>query len=106
MTTALVVFCTCPTREEAARIANDLVGSGIAACVNILPGVESVYRWEGTVERAQEILLLVKTTERQFASLRNRIDEIHSYEVPEIIALPVVSGSEPYLTWLQEQVLP
>jgi periplasmic divalent cation tolerance protein len=106
MTDVLVIFCTCPTEEEAGRIANDLVASGLAACVNLLPAVESIYRWQGTVEKAREILLIIKTTERQFAGIRDRIGELHSYEVPEMIALPVVSGSEPYLAWLRAQVLP
>ncbi len=106
MIDALVVFCSCPTEEEAGRIANDLVESQLAACVNILPPIESIYRWQGAVEKAREILLIVKTTEQQFAAVRDRIGEIHSYEVPEIIALPVVSGSEPYLAWLRAQVLP
>lgn len=105
MTDALVIFCTCSSEEEARRIANDLVASRLAACVNILPAIQSVYRWQGAVENAREILLIVKTTQARFAAVRDRIAELHSYEVPEIIAVPVVDGGHRYLEWLRSEVL-
>ena len=104
MSEALIVFCTCGSKEEAERVARMLVEERLAACVNVLPGIRSVYRWQGAVESGDEILLLMKTTADKFSALRDRIQEIHSYDVPEIVALPVVAGSERYLAWLEEQV--
>ena len=104
MSEPLVVFCTCEQKQQAAQIAEALVREGLAACVNVLPGIQSVYRWKGAMERAEEVLLLIKTTAERFAALRDRIQELHSYEVPEIIAVPIVSGSEKYLGWLEAQV--
>jgi periplasmic divalent cation tolerance protein len=103
MSEALIVFCTCGSEDEAERIANALVNERLAACVNILPPVESIYRWQGAVERAREILLVIKTTAGRFSALRDRIEAIHSYDTPEIIAMEVAEGSERYLAWLGEQ---
>lgn len=104
MNEALIAFCTCATKDEADRLATTLVNERLAACVNILPAVTSVYRWQGAVERADEILLLIKTTQAQFSALRERIQANHSYETPEIIAVKITEGSEPYLAWISEQV--
>lgn len=104
MTDALVVLCTCGGDEEARRISGALVEARLAACVNILPGVQSVYRWQGEIETAAETLLFIKTTSDRFAALRDRIRELHSYDTPEIVALPVTVGSEDYLAWLRGQV--
>ena len=100
----MVVLCTCESRQQALTIAEALVDSRMAACVNVLPGIHSVYRWQGNVETAAEVLLLIKTTQECFAAMRDLIGELHSYDTPEIIALPVVEGSEKYLSWLREQV--
>ena len=100
----LVVLCTCSSMEEGRRIARLLVEGRLAACVNIVPGVESVYRWQDAVETAQETLLVIKTTEGAFPALRARIRETHGYDVPEVLAIPVVDGSAQYLRWLGEQV--
>jgi periplasmic divalent cation tolerance protein len=100
MTDALIVFCNCGSREEAARLAHSIVTEGAAACVNIVPAIESVYRWEGKIESAQEVLLLIKTTREQFAALRDLIVKLHSYDTPEVIAAPVVAGLEKYLQWM------
>jgi periplasmic divalent cation tolerance protein len=100
MTDALIVFCTCSSREEALKLADSIVGEGAAACVNIVPGIESVYRWQGKIETAQEILLLIKTTRQQFAALRDLIAKLHSYDTPEVLAVPVTDGFAKYLTWL------
>lgn len=86
------------------RLAETLVGERLAACVNMPPPVTSMYRWQGEVEKAEEILLIIKTTSERFDALRDRILQLHSYETPEIIAIPIVAGSEPYLQWLREQV--
>lgn len=103
MSEALIVFCTCASREEAERIASTLVDERLAACVNMLQGVHSIYRWQGAVERAEEVLLLIKTTPGQLVHLRDRLEAIHSYDTPEILAIPVAGGSERYLAWLREQ---
>jgi len=97
---AIVVFITASNGEEATRLADMLVGAHLAACVQILPEMESVYRWEGKVERQAEILLLAKTTKDKFEDLEREVRALHSYETPEIIAVPVILGSAPYLEWL------
>ncbi len=97
---AIIVFMTASTGEEAARLADMLVGAHLAACVQILPEIESVYRWQGKIERAPEILLLAKTTKSKFEELEREVRALHSYDTPEIIAVPVVAGSAPYLEWL------
>lgn len=104
MSDTMVVFSTCGNEDDARRIARDLVESHLAACVNILHSVESFYRWQGQVETAQELLLFIKTTAERFPELQQRIIHLHSYETPEIIALPVSAGWDKYLTWIQESV--
>ncbi len=100
----LVVLMTAGSQEEADRIANTLVAEMLAACVNVLPGVTSVYRWEGEVQRDQEWLLVAKSTRDVLDDLVRRVQAIHSYDLPEIIALPIVGGSEAYLRWLDAEV--
>ena len=99
MENAVVVLCTFPDIEQARQIGAALVERQVAACVNLLPGVESIYRWEGKIERAGEVLALIKTT--RYAALETAIRELHPYEVPEILALPVMKGSPEYLDWLE-----
>jgi periplasmic divalent cation tolerance protein len=95
-----LVFCTCPDRESALRLADVLVAGGLAACVNLIPGLTSVYRWEGRVERAEEHLLLIKTESAGYQALEAAIKAHHPYELPEIIAVPVERGSSAYLQWI------
>jgi periplasmic divalent cation tolerance protein len=102
---AIMVLMTAGSREEAARLADILVVARLAACVQILPEIESVYHWKGNVERAPEILLLAKTTEANFTSLEAAVRALHSYETPEIIALPITAASAPYLEWLTANVV-
>ena len=97
---ALVVFMTAASGEEATRLAEMLVGAQLAACVQILPEMESVYRWEGKIERQAEVLLLAKTTQAKFSDLEGEVRALHSYETPEIVAVPITAGSAPYLEWL------
>src|ERR1700749_700334 len=99
MTEKIVVFCTCSSAEEARRIASALVESRLAACVNLLPPVRSIYHWKGAVEEGDEVLMIIKSARPLFARLRDEISRLHSYEVPEIIALAIVEGSAPYLSW-------
>ena len=103
---AIVVLMTAGSREEAARLAEMLVGSRLAACVQIMPEMESVYRWKDNVERAPEILLIAKSTQDNFTALESAVRSLHTYETPEIIALPVVAASAPYLEWLTANVIP
>jgi periplasmic divalent cation tolerance protein len=103
---AIVVFMTAANGEEATRLADLLVGAHLAACVQILPEMESVYRWEGKIERQSEILLLAKTTTAKFADLEREVRALHSYETPEIVAVPIVTGSAPYLEWLEASLKP
>ena len=99
---AIIVFMTASNGEEAARLADMLVGAHLAACVQILPEMESVYRWQGKIERAAEVLLLAKTTKSKFQELEREVRALHSYDTPEIIAVPVVAGSASYVDWLIE----
>jgi len=99
-TDAIVVFMTAANGEEATRLAEMLVGAHLAACVQILPEIESVYRWQGKIERQAEILLLAKTTRAKFADLEREVRALHSYDTPEILAVPVEMGSAAYLQWL------
>lgn len=97
-----VVLITVPTEEKAREIARALVEERLAACVNILPGLTSVYRWQGEVVEDQELLLVVKTTTFRFPALKERVLSLHPYSVPEILALPVAEGHRAYLDWLRE----
>lgn len=107
MSDKLVVLVTCGSEKEALRLARALVKEHLAACVNIHRApVRSIYRWKGKVEEAQERLLLVKTTRARFRALRDAVASLHSYDVPEIIALPIERGSPRYLAWIGESVIP
>lgn len=103
-TDAIAVFMTAANREEAARLAEMLVEKQLAACVQILPEMESVYRWQGRVERQREVLLIVKTTGAKFEDLEKEVRALHSYETPEIVAFQLTAGSRPYLEWLKTSV--
>ena len=105
MTDKIVVLSTCDSPESAAALARELVEQRLAACVNILPGARSIYRWQGKIEDASEWVLVIKTRRDLFARLRETIAKTHSYEVPEVIALPILDGSEPYLAWLDGQLV-
>jgi len=104
MTDKIIVFNTCGSAEEAERIARALVSKRLAACVNLLPAVRSIYRWKGAVEDAQETLLVIKSSRALFDELRAEIEKLHSYEVAEVIAVPIVDGSEAYLEWLGREL--
>ena len=101
---AIVVLITAPTLEEARMLAKRLVETQLAACVQILPELESVYRWQGKVERQPEHLLLAKTTANRFAELEREVRAMHSYETPEIVSFPLTESSPDYLRWLRESV--
>ena|ERR1700741_4119488 len=100
----IAVLITAPDKEEASRLAELLVERNLAACVQILPAVESVYRWQGKIERQPEVLLIAKTIAAKFAELEREVRAVHSYETPEIVALPLTAWSEPYRQWLNASV--
>ena len=105
MTNKIVVFVTCGSRSESRRIAKSLVSRRLAACVQEVGGfVRSTYRWKGKVESAKEILLLIKTTRRRFSAVTGLVRRLHSYELPEIIALDIRAGSPDYLRWIANSV--
>ena len=104
MTDKRIVLTTASSEEEARKVARHLVQNRLAACVNVIPRIESIYRWQGKVESSTECLLLIKTTAQGFPAVRDAIGELHSYELPECIAIPIEDGSTAYLQWLGESV--
>ena len=104
MSQKMVVLMTAGSQQEAEQIATALVREMLAACVNVIPGVTSVYRWEGTVQRDQEWLLVAKTRGDVLQALVQRVQALHSYDLPEILALPLVGGSDAYLRWLDREI--
>jgi periplasmic divalent cation tolerance protein len=104
MTDKIVVLSTCATADEAAKLARVLVEARVAACVTIVPGARSVYRWQGAVETSEECLLIIKSSRPLFDQLRAALERAHSYEVPEVLAIAVVEGAPNYITWLEGQL--
>jgi periplasmic divalent cation tolerance protein len=103
----VVVLVTCASRAEAQRIAREVVTRRLAACANLLQApVQSVYRWKGKVEKAREFLLLIKTSATRLPALQAEVQRLHSYDVPEFIALPIIAGSPEYMRWLADCVSP
>lgn len=96
------MFVTAPNSEEARQIANALVSERLAACVNIIPLIESIYRWEGRVTSDSEALMIIKTTNERYAQVERRVKELHRYSTPEIVAIPIERGSHEYLDWLRK----
>mgnify|MGYP001569025732 CR=1 FL=1 len=103
MTDYIIVFVTASKEEEAVKIANSIVDAKLAGCVNIVKNIRSIYRWQGKTEDENEVLMIIKTKKNLFQNLKKSIKELHSYSVPEIIALPITEGSEDYLKWLDEE---
>ena len=103
---ALICFCTCPDTDTAERLAEALVEERLAACVNILPGLRSVYRWQAEVERADETLLLIKTVRERFDALSARIKALHPHELPEVLAVEATGGLPAYLDWIAANTRP
>jgi len=98
----IIVLVTCGSEEEALKIANALVEGQLAACVNLISPIRSIYRWEGKIWDEKEWLLVIKTQKKKFDELEKKVKSLHSYSVPEIIALPIMEGSSSYLKWLSE----
>ncbi|HEY1760413.1 MAG TPA: divalent-cation tolerance protein CutA [Bryobacteraceae bacterium] len=106
MTDKIVVLSACDSEEQAARLARHLVELRLAACVNIVPGARSVYRWKGAIEDTAEWLLVIKSRRDLFSAIRGELAKMHTYEVPELLAMPVVEGSENYLAWMDRELVP
>src|SRR5579871_3923713 len=104
-TTARIILTTAASGDEARMLARTLVEERLAACATIIPTVESIYRWEGKVETARETLLLIKTAVGKLDALQSRLRELHSYQTPELLVLPVESGSDDYLAWMSDSLL-
>ena len=104
--TVLVCFCTCPDADSATRLADALVGERLAACVSVVPGLRSVYRWQGAIERSDESLLLIKTSRDRLDLLTTRVRDLHPYELPEVVAVEVAGGLSTYLDWVAEATRP
>jgi periplasmic divalent cation tolerance protein len=99
---SIVVLVTCGSEEEALKIAHSLVEERVAACVNVVSPVRSIYRWEGKILDEKEWILIIKTQRQRFEQLEKKVKSLHSYSVPEIIGLPIVEGASSYLKWLEE----
>ena len=99
-----IVLCTAPDPETAEMIADALVTEQLAACVNILPGVTSVYRWQGAIEHSEELLLIIKTRKAVWPMLEAQIQALHPYELPEIVAVPITNGEADYIQWLENSI--
>ena len=106
MTDKIIVLSTCSSAEEAERIARQLLDRRLAACVNIVAGARSIYRWQGAIEEAAECLLMIKSRQGLWEELRAEIQRLHSYEVPEILLLAIEDGSPKYLDWLNQELAP
>ena len=104
MTDIILVYITTPNAEEAKKIASSLVQEKLAACANILPQISSVFYWDGALEQSNEALLLLKTSQEKFAALQQRVKELHSYELPCIVALPLSAGLPEYLNWIKQEI--
>jgi periplasmic divalent cation tolerance protein len=106
MTDKIVVLSTCATGDEAERLARLLLDQRLAACVSVIPAVRSFYHWKGAIESASECLLLIKTSRELFAELCETLRKAHSYEVPEVLAIPIAQGSASYLEWMEQYLQP
>jgi periplasmic divalent cation tolerance protein len=106
MSDALIVFVTVPSRQDGERIAEPLVAERLAACVNIIGPIRSIYRWQGEICRDDEHLLLIKSTRARYAALEARVKALHSYDVPEVVAVPVELGSAAYVDWIRSATGP
>jgi periplasmic divalent cation tolerance protein len=104
MTEKILVLSNCGSEEEARKVAKALVETRVAACVNILPGIQSVYHWKGEIQEDAEWMLLIKSTRALFDNLVVELRKIHSYQVPEVLAIPVIAGDQDYLDWMDREI--
>ena len=106
MTTSLVAFCTCPDAEVGQRLATTLVTDRLAACVNMVPGIRSIYVWDDALCNDEEVLLVIKTTQDRLEDLQERVKNLHPYDCPELIVLTITDGLPDYISWLVSQTRP
>ncbi|HZS49771.1 MAG TPA: divalent-cation tolerance protein CutA [Bryobacterales bacterium] len=106
MTDKIVVYSTCSGAEEAKQLASHLIEQRLAACVNVCRGVDSYYRWQGKVQQEAEVLLVIKTSRELFDRLRTEWERLHSYEIPELVAVPIVACAPDYLNWMESEIGP
>jgi periplasmic divalent cation tolerance protein len=104
MTEKILVLSNCGSEEEARRVARALVEARVAACVNIVPGIQSVYHWQGAIQEDSEWMLVIKSTRSMFDSLAAELRKIHSYQVPEVLAIPIIAGDQNYLDWMDREI--
>jgi periplasmic divalent cation tolerance protein len=104
MADEIAVFVTADELDLARKIAEELVERRLVACVNIIPGIESIYRWQGAVQRDREVMMIMKTARYKFAEIEALVKQLHTYQLPEIIAVPIDHGSQEYLNWIQESI--
>ena len=104
MTEKILVLSNCGSEEEARRVARALVEARVAACVNIVPGIQSVYHWQGAIQEDSEWMLVIKSTRSMFDSLSAELRKIHSYQVPEVLAIPIIAGDQNYLDWMDREI--
>lgn len=104
MTELMIILCTCPDEDTAARLAKGLVEAGLAACVNILPGVRSIYRWQGSVQDDAEVLLIAKSQAESFGEVERWLTEYHPYDVPEVVGIGADKVSDAYMRWIEDSV--
>ncbi len=102
---AYLCHCTCPDRDSAQHISHALVEERLAACVSVLPGVHSIYHWQGAIEQSEQVLLLIKTSAARLPALLERISQLHPYEVPEAVAVAVAAGNPAYLDWIEAETI-
>src|SRR5438128_2286846 len=105
MTEKIVVLSNCGSEEEARRVARALVEARVAVCVNILPGIQSIYRWQGAIQEDSEWMLVIKSTRSMFDRLSVELRKAHSYQVPEVLAIPVIAGNQDYLDWMDREMI-
>ena len=100
----IVIFITCANKQEAEKIAAGLISAKLAACVNIVPGIKSLFWWENKIDQAQELLLIIKSKKTKLSGIIKKVKSLHSYSTPEIIALPIVAGNKDYLKWITDSL--
>lgn len=102
MDEVVIVYCTCPDKKVADSLAQLLLEARLAACINLIDSISAIYRWQGKIERSEEVLMMIKTTSKRYAALQVKLKKHHPYEIPEIIAVPVTHGLPDYLDWVRE----
>ncbi|MFQ5640221.1 MAG: divalent-cation tolerance protein CutA [bacterium] len=106
MSERIVVFVTCGSEEEAKKISRELLDAQLIACANVVPSVLSIFRWQGKIDEESEVLIVIKSVKTNLAQIVTKVKAMHSYDVPEIIAMPIIGGSDDYLRWVDNETMP